>query len=68
MVVVAQAERAQAEWVGRTAMRLASQASAMEVEGVEQVVVPATETREALSEVVSVASSTRKVSSDTISL
>ena len=49
-------------------MRLASQVSAMEIEEVEQAVVPAVETRGALSEVVSVASSAHKVSSDTISL
>ena len=49
-------------------MRLASQVSAMEVEVVEQAVVPATETRGASSKAVSVALSTRKVSSDTISL
>ena len=49
-------------------MRLASQASAMEVEEVEQAVVPAVETRGASSEVVSVASSVHKVSSDTIGL
>ena len=66
--MVVEAKRTQAEWVGRTAMRLASQVSAMEVEEVEQVVVPAAETRGASSEVVSVTSSTRKVSSDAISL
>ena len=49
-------------------MRLASQVSVMEVEEVEQAVVPAAETRGALSKAVSVASSTRKVSSDTIGL
>ena len=58
----------QAEWMGRAAMRLASQASAMEVEEVEQAVVPAMETRGASSKAVSVASSARKVSSDTIGL
>ena len=68
MVVVAEAERAEAEWMGRAAMRLASQVSAMEVEQVEQVVVPATETGGASSEAVSVASSARKVSSNTIGL
>ena len=67
-VVVVEAERMQAQWVGRTAMRLASQASAMEVEQVEQVVVPAMETRGASSEAVSVTLSARKVSSDTIGL
>ena len=59
---------AQAKWVGRTAMRLASQASVMEVEQVEQVMVPAVEMRGASSKVVSVASSARKVSSDAIGL
>ena len=49
-------------------MRLASQALAMEVEEVEQAVVPATETGGASSEAVSVALSEHKVSSDTISL
>ena len=58
----------QAEWVGRTAMRLVFQVSVMEVEVVEQAVVPAAETRKASSKAVSVASSTRKVSSDTIGL
>ena len=58
----------QAEWVGRMVMRLASQASAMEVEEVEQAVVPAVETRGASSKVVSVASSAHKVSSNTIGL
>ena len=58
----------QAKWMGRAAMRLASQASAMEVEEVEQAVVPAAETGGASSEAVSVASSMRKVSSDTIGL
>ena len=58
----------QAKWLGRTAMRLASQASVMEVEEVEQAVVPATETKGASSKVVSVASSAHKVSSNTISL
>ena len=46
-------------------MRLASQASVMEVKEVEQVVVPTTETWGASSKVVSVASSVCKVSSDT---
>ena len=45
-------------------MRLASQALAMEVEEVEQAVVPAMETRGASSEAVSVALSAHKVSSD----
>ena len=58
----------QAEWMERAAMRLASQASAMEVEQVEQVVVPAAGTGGASSEAVSVASSARKLSSDTIGL
>ena len=49
-------------------MRLASQVLAMEVEEVEQAVVPATEMRGALSEVVSVALSVHKVSSNTIGL
>ena len=50
-------------------MRLASQASAMEVEGVEQAVVPTMETRGGLSsEAVLVASSACKVSSNTIGL
>ena len=66
--MVAEAERAQAEWMGRAATRLASQALAMEVEEVEQAVVPAMETGGASSEAVSVASSARKVSSDTIGL
>ena len=39
--MVAEAERTQAKWMGRAAIRLASQASAMEVEQVEQVVAPA---------------------------
>ena len=43
--MVAEAERTQAEWMGRAAMRLASQASAMEVEEVEQAVAPTIETR-----------------------
>ena len=68
MVVVMEAEHMQAEWVGRTAMRLASQASAMEVEEMEQAVVSAMETRGASSKAVSVASSACKVSSDTIGL
>ena len=59
----------QAEWMGRAAMRLASQASAMEVEEVEQAVAPAIETRGGLSsEVVSVTLSTHKVSSNAIGL
>ena len=62
--MVVEAERTQAEWVGRMAMRLVSQASAMEVEEVEQAVVPAMETRGASSEAVSVALSAHKVSSD----
>ena len=66
--MVAEAERTQAEWMGRAAMRLVSQASAMEVEEVEQAVVPAMETGGALSKAVSVALSARKVSSDTIGL
>ena len=67
--MVAEAERTQAEWMGRAAMRLASQVSAMEVEEVEQAVAPAVETRGGLSsEAVSVASSTRKMSSDTVGL
>ena len=45
MVVVTEAECVQAEWMGRAAMRLASQALAMEVEQVEQVVAPTIETR-----------------------
>ena len=49
-------------------MMLASQVSEMEVEEVEQAVVPAAETGGASSKVVLVASSTRKVSSDTIGL
>ena len=49
-------------------MRLASQVSVMEVEEVEQVVVPAAEIRGASSKAVSVASSAHKVSSDVISL
>ena len=63
-----EAECTQAEWVGRTAMRLASQAPVMEVEEVEQAVVPAAETRGPLSEAVSVTLSACKVSSDAISL
>ena len=59
----------EAEWMGRMAMRLVSQASAMEVEEVEQAVAPAIETRGGWSsEAVSVASSTCKVSSDAIGL
>ena len=49
-------------------MRLVSQTLAMEVEQVEQAVVPAAEMRGALSKVVSVASSMHKVSSDAIGL
>ena len=49
-------------------MRLVSQASAMEVEQVEQVVVPAMEMRGASSEAVLVTLSAHKVSSDTIGL
>ena len=65
MVVVTEAECVQAEWMGRAAMRLASQALAMEVEQVEQVVAPTVETRGgSLSEAVLVASSAHKVSSD----
>ena len=44
-VVVMEAECVQAEWVGRVVMRLASQASVMEVEEVEQAVVSTVETR-----------------------
>ena len=67
--MVAEAERTQAEWMGRAAMRLASQALAMEVEEVEQAVAPAIETRGGLlSEAVSVALSARKVSSDAVGL
>ena len=66
--MVVEAERTQAKWMGRTVMRLASQALAMEVEQVEQVVVPTAEMRGALSKAVSVALSARKVSSDTIGL
>ena len=68
MVVVVEVEHAQAEWIGRVVMRLVSQVSAMDVEEVEQVVVPAAETGGASSKAVSVASSARKVSSDTIGL
>ena len=68
-VVVAEAKHTQAKWVGRMAMRLASQASAMEVEEVEQAVVPAVETRGGLlAEAVSVALSAHTVSSDTVGL
>ena len=49
-------------------MRLVSQASAMEVEQVEQAVVPAMETRGGSSKAVSVTLSARKVSSDFVSL
>ena len=67
--MVAEAERTQPEWMGRAAMRLASQASAMEVEEVEQAVAPAVETRGgSSSEAVSVASSARKVSSNAVGL
>ena len=67
--MVMEAERTQAEWMGRAAMRLASQALAMEVEEVEQAVAPTVETRGGLSsEAVSVASSTCKVSSDAVGL
>ena len=52
--MVTEAKRAQAKWMGRAAMRLASQALAMEVEEVEQAV--------------SVTSSARKVSSDAVGL
>ena len=69
MVVVVEAECTQAEWMGRAVMRLASQVLVMEVEEVEQAVAPAVETRGGLSsEAVSVASSTCKVTSDTVSL
>ena len=55
--------------MGRAVMRLASQALAMEVEQVEQVVAPTVETRGGLSsEVVSVTLSACKVSSDAIGL
>ena len=68
-VVVAEAEHAQTEWVGRMAMRLASQASVMEVEQVEQAVVPAVEMRGgSSSEAVSVTSLAWKVSSNAIGL
>ena len=66
--MVVEAEHAQAEWIGKAAMRLASQASAMEVEEVEQAVVPTAETGGASFEAVSVTSSARKVSSNTIGL
>ena len=67
--MVAEAEHTQAEWMGRVAMRLASQVSAMEVEEVEQAAAPTVETRGgSSSEVVSVASSARKVSSDAVGL
>ena len=68
VVVGAEAECAQAKWVGRTAMRLMSQASVMEVEQVEQVVVPAVKMRGGSSKAVLVTSSTRKVSSDSVGL
>ena len=54
--------------MGRAAMRLVSQVSAMGVGEVEQAVVPAAETGGASSEAVLVASSAHKVSSDTIGL
>ena len=63
--MIAEAECAQAEWVGRTVVRLAFQASAMEV---EQVGVPAVEMRGASSEAVLVTSSTCKVSSNAVGL
>ena len=67
--MVAEAECTQAEWIGRAAMRLASQASAMEVEEVEQAVAPAIEMRGgSSSEAVSVALSAHKVSSDAVGL
>ena len=68
MVVVVEAKHTQAKWVERMAMRLASHASAMEVEQVEQAVVPTAETRGALSKVVLVTSSTCKVSSNAVGL
>ena len=69
MVVVAEVKRAQAKWMGRAVMRLVSQASAMEVEEAEQAVAPAIEMRGgSSSEAVSVASSTRKVSSNAVGL
>ena len=58
----------QAEWVGRAAMRLVSQVLAIEVEEVEQAVVPAMEMRGGSSKGVSVASSAHKVSSDFVGL
>ena len=55
--------------MGRAVMRLVSQASAMEVEEAEQAVAPAIEMRGgSSSEAVSVASSTRKVSSNAVGL
>ena len=67
--MVVEAKRTQAEWMGRAAMRLASQALAMEVEEVEQAVAPAVEMRGgSSSEVVSVASSACKVSSNAVGL
>ena len=67
--MVTEAERTQAEWMGRAAMRLASQALAMEVEEVEQAVAPAVETRGgSSSEAWLVALSARKVSSDAVGL
>ena len=65
--MVTEAKYVQAEWVERKVMRLASQVSAMEVE-VLQTVVSTMGTRGASSEAVSVASSVRKVSSDTVGL
>ena len=44
-VVVMEAKHTQAKWVGRTVIRLASQALVMEVEQVEQAMVPAVEMR-----------------------
>ena len=63
-----EAEHAQSEWMEQKAMRLVSQVLVMEVEQVEQAVVPAVETRGASSEAVSVTLSARKVSSDAIGL
>ena len=69
MIVVAKAEQVQVEWIGRMVMRLVSQVLAMEVEQVEQAVVPALEMRGgSSSEVVLVASSAHKVSSNAIGL
>ena len=59
----------QAKWMGRAAMRLASQALAMEIEEVEQAVAPAIEMRGgSSSKAVLVASSACKVSSDAVGL